>query len=149
MRNTSIVLLLLMLMAGCGRSEEKGTLTLSENMQRLTNGEYKDWRLQKATYYKIDVSGQLPECQRDEIFRFYADGKGEVRSGAVACTDSEPEVQATGRWELNSTGDTMLVEWKQKTKWQIAINKLEPDQLVTTGEVFDNYSVTATFSAIN
>ena len=149
MRNTSLSLLLLMLMAACGTSEEKGTLTLSENMQRLTNGEYKDWQLQKATYYKIDVSSQLPECQRDEIFRFYADGKGEVRSGTVACTASEPEVQATGRWELNSTGDTMLVEWKQKTKWQIAINKLEPDQLVTTGEVFDNYEVTATFSPLN
>lgn len=145
-KNTSLALLLFLL-AACGRSEEKGTL--SENMQRLTNGSYKDWRLQKATYFKIDVSGQLPECQRDEIFRFYADGKGEVRSGAVACTDTEPEVQAIGRWMLNSTGDTMLVEWKQKTKWQIAINKLEPDQLVTTGEVFDNYEVTATFSPLN
>ncbi|EMR02800.1 hypothetical protein [Cesiribacter andamanensis] len=141
MNHRLLFVFLLLLGVGCKKPEPA---PLPENMQRLTAGDYKDWRLEKVVYLLLNVSDQVPACQRDEIYRFYADGQGEIRSGQQPCQASEPEVQNRGTWEFKDGGARLLAHWKDRT-WDASVDELQPDKLVVTGLIFDNYVVTATF----
>jgi hypothetical protein len=141
MKKLLLPLLLLFFALGCSKPDRA---PLPENIQRLTNGDYKDWRLEKVVYLLLNVTSQVPECQKDEIYRFYVDGKGEIRSGAVPCEPNEPEVQNRGTWEFRDEGARLVAQWRDKT-WDNTVDELLEDKLVVTGLIFDNYMVTATF----
>lgn len=144
-----LILIFLTLLTACKKEE---SIPLPENMLRLTNGSYKDWRLEKVTYILFNVVDQIPDCQRDEIYRFYSDGKGEVHSGPNPCPPAdpdnpvpEPEVQANGTWTFVGEGAEIHINWQDKMDWEARVDELTDDKLVVTGIVFDNYRVTATF----
>ena len=141
----SIFFILILFISGCSKPER---VPLPENVVRLTNGSHKDWGLEKVTYLKINVSSQIPACQRDEIYRFYDDGRGEILSGPTPCKTPEPEVQSSGSWEFTGDGETMIVKWKNDVNWEVSVDELEPNKLVVTGKVFEDYVVTATFKPI-
>lgn len=141
----STFFILVMLMSGCSKPERA---PLPENVLRLTNGNFKDWRLEKVRYIIINVTNRIPECKQDEIYRFYADGRGEILSGPNPCNEGESEIQTTGTWEFTGQGETIIVRWKDGVNWEAKVDELQPDKLVVTGIVFDNYEVTATFAPV-
>ncbi|AHM58311.1 hypothetical protein D770_00165 [Flammeovirgaceae bacterium 311] len=146
---SGLVLIIITLLTACKKEEN---VPLPENLMRLTNGSYKDWRLEKVTYILFNVVDQIPDCQRDEIYRFYSDGNGEVHSGPNPCPPAdpdnptpEPEVQATGSWTFVGQGEEIHINWQDKMDWEARVDELTDSKLVVTGIVFDNYRVTATF----
>ncbi len=143
---TSILLMGIILLTTCKEKEEEATVP--SYLQSLTNGSYKDWELERVTYLLVDVTSRIPECQQDEIYRFYSDGLGEVRSGNTPCTTPEPDVQTSGTWEFRGTGENAVVYWQQQRSWDVEINKLVPDRLIVTGIIFDDYIVTAYFKPL-
>ena len=138
----AFILTFFVLLAGCSKSDPA---PIPESLLRLTNGDYKDWQLEKVTYLLFNATGQIPSCQRDEIYRFYVDGTGEIRSGAARCNPAEPAVQSTGTWEFFEDRSKLLINWQDKRNWEVTIDELQHNKLVVTGVVFDNYVVTATF----
>lgn len=138
----SVGIIMMILAAGCGREEKA---PLPENVLRLTNGSHKDWKVERVTYLMLNVTSQIPACQKDEIYRFYSDGKGEILSGNVPCKTPEPAVQTTGAWHFTGEGETLIIRWKEEKNWEVTVNELTNDKLVVTGPVFDNFVVTATF----
>jgi hypothetical protein len=143
MKKLLLPLLLLFFVLGCSKPERA---PLPENILRLTGGDYKDWRLEKVVYLLLNVTSQVPDCQKDEIYRFYVDGKGEIRSGAVPCEPNEPEVQNRGTWEFRDEGARLVAEWRNgEVVWDNSVDELLDDKLVVTGLIFDSFVVTATF----
>ena len=149
-KGISIFIIFLILLTACSKPEKA---PLPQNLLQLTNGTYKDWRLEQVNYAVLNVTNQIPSCQRDEIYRFYADGRGEIISGPMPCPPktpdaTEPDVQAMGTWEFVGNGEEIIVNWKDKKNWEATVNELTDSKLVVTGVIFDNFVVTATFKPL-
>ena len=140
-----LIIFSLLFLPSCFRREKPPVPNAN---QLLSNGSHKDWILESVTYQGLSVIGRIPDCQQDEIYRFYSDGTGEVRSGSVPCDPQEPIVQTTGAWQLLIDGRTLLINWKDGKNWRAYMDELRPDKLEVTGIVYDNYEVTATFRPI-
>ena len=147
-----VLFLMIVMLTACKKDKDPEP----DYVALIANDTFKDWRLEKVTYVMFNVSDRIPDCQKDEIYRFYASGRGELRSGPIPCESAdptvvEPEVQASGNWEFTEGGKKMLVHWDDKQSWAdqqdwvVTVNELTADKLVVTGTVFDNYIVTATF----
>lgn len=137
-------IIIMMLATGCIKEEKA---PLPENVLRLTSGIHKDWKVEKVTYLMLNVTGQIPACHKDEIYRFYSDGKGEILSGDIPCSTPEPAVQTSGNWSFTGEGETLLIRWKDEKNWEVTVNELTNNKLVVTGPIFDNFVVKATFRA--
>ncbi len=74
------------------------------NTDNLTSGQ---WRIAssvaKFTFngveQTVDVYGQLPDCQKDNLAEFQADGTLIADEGATKCSSNDPQ-EETGTWEF-------------------------------------------------
>lgn len=125
MKNISLLMsICLLTMAGC-KKEDKSMTGL------LTNGKYKDW--QRYQYKQGTASPKiLDDCYRDDVWRFYANGKLEVDLSGTNCGGfgiTGPVVYAT--WKFNSTQDTLT--WTYNATMQsfaFQINALNKSELI-------------------
>ncbi len=75
----------------------------------LTNGQWKVTASSAVIEYPAPIGTQnqdvysiLPECQKDNLFRFNSDGNIISNEGATKCNASDPQETTNGKWTLSS-----------------------------------------------
>ncbi len=66
-----------------------------------------------------DVYAQLPNCFRDNFYRFQENGRFTLENGPTKCNDSDPQILNQGSWTFNAdetalslSGNSASFEWK-------------------------------------
>lgn len=101
-----------------------------ETLRMLAGEESKSWMLSSVHYNGANVTTVfLEECSRDDIYIFYRNGEGEILGNELTCMDDEPDVVATGSWELHDDLETMNLQLPPLFDEDVEILDLNDDRL--------------------
>ncbi|GAA4451237.1 lipocalin family protein [Rurimicrobium arvi] len=65
----------------------------------LTNGK---WKLTSATFLGVDISSDLKDCQKDNLYTFNSNKSITAYEGATKCYDTVADSKTDGNWALTS-----------------------------------------------
>lgn len=112
----------LILFAACkkDKDDDKTNVTPTENKKdNLLNGKWQYEAFSTVTHVKdstmgIDTTfnsdlGDLEACDKDDFIIFLSSGKVSVDEGATKCDPSDPQVDSTSTWSLNSDNTKITV----------------------------------------
>lgn len=100
--------------ASCKKDDNNSNPSGSNNKtSTLTSGKWKivasvtSYTVAGQQFNNIDVFSMIPECQKDDLFLFNADGTCTKDEGATKCSTGSPQTSPAGNWELQNN-DTQL-----------------------------------------
>jgi hypothetical protein len=80
-------------LSGCKKDRE------DERIEKLVG---KNWKLTAATEDGDDVyTSDLDACEKDDIYKYFSNGKYQHEEGATKCSSSDDQIVETSQWKLN------------------------------------------------
>jgi hypothetical protein len=82
----TISLAFTLFISSCGKDDNPAPA--KTNTELLTQN---TWRFSTATASGIDISSQIPTCQKDNVYTFTTAGTGTADEGATKCNAGDPQ----------------------------------------------------------
>lgn len=131
---------------GCSDDDEAQPDPREERLDLLAGQESKAWKIFSLHMNGANVTSFLEECNVDDHYVLYRDGKGEVLGMEDKCVDNEPSTLASGSWELDEDLETMSLNLPPLMMENVEILELTEERLQLR-KVEDQETIMVTYQA--
>jgi hypothetical protein len=125
----SIVTLFAIAFSSCKKNSSKSKAEL------LTQAGWKEVKFESKTNNGawVDVTGNPPTCDKDNISLFKTNNTFEYNEGATKCSATDPQIIATGVWAFGANEATISITFTGSNIPDVAaVDQLDESTLVIT-----------------
>lgn len=131
-----------LLFSACSKEE---TFTRSDLISGK-NSEGKSWKTTAIIVGGDETFAIQDDCDKDDIHRFFANGKYEGDEGISKCAEEDPQIYFTGTWELLLEEDKIVLKYGNNdidTATIVALQKNNFNYTVVNAGISKEYQMVA------